>query len=97
MVIGRGPRQGDPIAGYLFIICIEILAHKLRSDKEMRGFQIDDLTHMLELYADDCSIFLQPTDKDLRKAMETLDNFYKSSGLKISVSKTKAIWVGKGA
>ena len=97
LAIGRGARQGDPIASYLFIICIEILAHKLRSDKEIQGFQIENLTHILELYADDCSIFLQPTDKDLRKAMETLDNFYKLSGLKISVSKTKAIWFGKGA
>ena len=97
LAIGRGARQGDPIASYLFIICIEILAHKLRSDREIQGFQIENLTHTLELYADDCSIFLQPTDKDLRKAMETLDNFYKLSGLKISVSKTKAIWFGKGA
>ena len=76
LVIGRGARQGDPIASYLFIICIEILAHKLRSDREIKGFQIEDLTHILELYADDCSNFLQPTDKDLRKAMETLDNFF---------------------
>ena len=59
----------------MIIICIEISAHKLRSDREIHGFQIEDLTHMLELYADDCSIFLQPTDKDLRKAMEDEDDY----------------------
>ena len=58
--IGRGARQGDPIASYLFIICIEILAHKLRNDPKIQGFQLQNqLSHTLELYADDCSIFLQ--------------------------------------
>ena len=70
--IGRGARQGDPIASYLFIICIEVLAHKLRSDQNIQGFQLDNLIHTLELYADDCSIFLQPTAQNLRNAVETL-------------------------
>ena len=43
--IGRGARQGDPIASYIFIICIEILAHKLRSDINIKGFQMDNLIH----------------------------------------------------
>ena len=95
--IGRGARQGDPIASYLFIICIEVLAHKLRSDQNIQGFQLDNLIHTLELYADDCSIFLQPTAQNLRNAVETLGDFFKLSGLKISVTKTKAIWFGEGA
>ena len=56
--IGRGARQGDPIVSYLFIICIEILAHKLRFDEKIQGFKMQNLIHTLELYADDCSIFL---------------------------------------
>jgi hypothetical protein len=95
--IGRGARQGDPIASYLFIICIEVLAHKLRFDQNIQGFQLDNLIHTLELYADDCSIFLQPTAQNLRNAVETLRDFFKLSGLKISVTKTKAIWFGEGA
>ena len=94
--IGRGARQGDPIASYIFIICIEILAHKLRNDPKIQGFQLNDqLAHTLELYADDCSIFLQPNDQNLRNALKILADFYKLSGLKISMSKTKAIWFGK--
>ena len=37
--IARGCRQGDPIASYLFILCIKILAHKLRTEKKVGGFK----------------------------------------------------------
>ena len=95
--IGRGARQGDPIASYLFIISIEILAHKFRNDTNIKGFKLDnDICHNLELYADDCSIFLEPEELNLRNAMKTLGLFYKLSGLNISLSKTKAIWFGRG-
>ena len=92
--IGRGARQGDPIASYLFIICVEILALKLRSDSKIEGFKVRNMTKTLELYADDCSIFLEPSDRNLRNSLEILDNFFRLGGLKISVSKTKAIWFG---
>ena len=93
--ISRGARQGDPIASYLFIISIEILAHKLRSDPQVHGFKLDEnLSHLLELYADDCSIFLEPSAENLEKTVEILNDFFKLSGLKISISKTKAIWFG---
>ena len=85
----RGARQGDPIASYIFIICIEILAFKLRADSHIIGFELDENTrHLLELYADDCSIFLQPSEECLRYSIHVLDQFYKLSGLKISVQKT---------
>ena len=95
--IGRGARQGDPIASYIFIICIEILAHKLRADPKIQGFQLtDQLAHTLELYADDCSVFLEPNDQNLRNALKILADFYRLSGLNVSTSKTKAIWFGAG-
>ena len=95
--IGRGCRQGDPIASYLFIMCIEILALRLRSDKAVQGFQLGNLSHLLEMYADDCTIFLSPSEATLRKTVEILSLFYGNSGLLISVSKTKAIWFGLGS
>ena len=92
--IGRGCRQGDPIASYLFILCIEILAHKLRTDPNIRRFSFQDIAHLLEIYADDMTIFLHPTSSNLRNTINVLDNFFSLSGLKISVTKTKAIWFG---
>ena len=96
MNIGRGCRQGDPIASYLFIICIEVMAHKLRTEKTVESFVIGQGSHTLELYADDCSIFLQPKSESLRSAVQILSDFFSLSGLKISITKTKAIWFGVG-
>ena len=79
---------------FLFIISIEILAHKLRNDGNIRGFKLQDqICHTLELYADDCSIFLEPEEQNLRNAMKILNLFFKLSGLNISVSKTKASYL----
>ena len=94
-IIGRGCRQGDPIACYLFILSMEILAHKLRKDENVKGFEIDDgLSHLLEIYADDLTLFLSPKAENLRRVLEILEGFFRLSGLKISVSKTKAVWFG---
>ena len=94
--IERGARQGDPVASYIFIICIEILALRMRGDSNIAGFKVNGVAHMLELYADDCSVFLEAEDVNLRNTLNNLDIFYKISGLKISISKTKAIWFGVG-
>ena len=93
--IARGCRQGDPIASYLFIIMIEILAHKLRNDKSIKGFEIgNNLSHLLEIYADDLTVFLTPNSANLRRVVDILDRFYIISGLKINLGKTKAVWFG---
>ena len=92
--IGRGCRQGDPIASYLFILCIEILAIKMRSDPGVKGFKLGNLIHLLEIYADDLTVFLEPNDTNLRNTIQLLNSFYKLSGLKISVTKTSAVWFG---
>ena len=93
--IGRGCRQGDPIASYLFILGIEILAMKMRNESRIKGFKVENSRHLLEIYADDLSVFLDPAPDNLRYTIMTLTNFYELSGLKISVKKTIAIWIGK--
>ena len=94
--IARGCRQGDPVASYLFIICIEILVHKLRDDPNVKGFDIGNHPKLLEIYADDLTIFLTPSSEYLKRVIEILGSFFNISGLKISLNKTKAVWFGKG-
>ena len=93
--IERGCRQGDPIASYLFIICLEILAIKIRSSSNVNGFKIENLTQLLEIYADDLTIFLHPTSENLRNTINILTDFYRLSGLKINIGKTKAVLFGQ--
>ena len=95
--INRGCRQGDPIAAYLFILAVELLAHKLRTDPREVGFDFGNLTNILDMYADDLSIYLTPSEQNLQAVLDIIKSFFHLSCLQISVTKTKAIWFGKDA
>ena len=93
----RGCRQGDPIAAYLFILAVELLAHRLRTDTTIKGFDYGGLTHILDMYADDMSIYLTPTAPNLKAVLTAIKDFFHLSCLKINLTKTKAIWIGRDA
>ena len=92
--IERGCRQGDPVAPYLFILCAEILAILIKQNKDIKGITIGNKEHKISQYADDTSLALDGTPKSLFSALETLDFFYKLTGLKVNSSKTKIVWIG---
>ena len=46
--VEQGCRQGDPISGYLFILCIEVLAIAFKAEGEIKAYQITaQLKHLL--------------------------------------------------
>ena len=93
--MGRSCRQGDPISPYLFILCAEILALKIRQDPKITGFKIGNWQHKLDMYADDLTCYLDGSESSLKNTIAILENFKEISGLKINLGKCKATWIGK--
>ena len=83
--VGRSCRQGDPISPYLFILCAEILAIKIRQEPGVKGFKIGDWQHKIDMYADDLTAYLDGSETSLRNIISSLDRFHEISGLKINL------------
>ena len=95
--VERGCWQVDPIAGYLFILCLEMLLRKLKSSKDLEPWTSSNATqHLIDAYAEDVNIFINTNNapqqiKTIVKIMEEFKNF---SGLSINVSTTKYALLG---
>ena len=92
--INRGCRQGDPISGYIFLLCAEILAIRIRNNKLIKGIQIGDVEFKLSQYADDLSTILDGSTTSLNNILDELNRFSNYSGLKVNFDKTHVIWIG---
>ena len=90
----RGCRQGDPISPYLFILCSEFLTLAIKNNDNIEGIKVLNKTHKSSQYADDTSVYLKATERNLRNCLITLEWFYYVSGLKININKTKVIRIG---
>ena len=89
----RGVRQGCPLSGILFVMCIEILAKQIKNDPNIQGIRVGAKEIKISQYADDTTVFVQ-NGKSVEHLIETLKIFELCSGLKINTEKTEAIWLG---
>ena len=94
-IILRGCKQGDPIAGYLFVLCIEILALTLKNSKITPYETIKRNKKLNDTYAEDLNLFPKlflndpiKSKNNIKYALECFDKFSKWSGLKINKNKT---------
>jgi hypothetical protein len=100
--VETGIRQGCPLSPMTFILALEILAIKIRSDNTIKGIKLprctsdvnEIITYLkLAMYADDITMFL--TDHtDLENAIRTVNKFSEISLLKMNTTKTEAMWLG---
>ena len=92
--LGRGCRQGDPLSPYIFILCVEILAHLIRKNRNIKGIKIKSKEYLISQYADDTSLILEATEKALKNALNIITYYAKFSGLSMNHDKTRVIWLG---
>ena len=92
--LGRECRQGDPIAGYLFILCIEILLLKVANNQHIKSWtSAIGNKHICDGYADDLNIYLklEGIEDQITQLLKIFKDFQDVSGLKININKTKYV------
>ena len=90
----RGLFQGNPIASFLFLFVVEILALKLKENPKIKGIERKGIKHLISLFADDISLFLQFKQETWSEVMKTFDIFEKMTGMRISYEKTTIYRIG---
>jgi hypothetical protein len=85
------------LSALIFVIAVEILACRIRQDKNLKGIQIklDGMTHSLKLsqLADDTTVFVQ-SKKEISIALNIIKTFDSFSGLILKRNKTEGMWIG---
>ena len=99
--LGRGARQGDPIASILFVIAIEILLIALRKNQKIRPYEFDatwkgePINCKTKAYADDVNILMTRDEESVREVIRVLSQFQVLSGLKVNRDKTQMLKMGR--
>ena len=91
--LSRGVRQGCPISALLFVLVVETMANKIRSDTSISGICVGKKEIKISQLADDTTLFLRDQNA-LQNAFRILDNFSTCSGLKLNKSKTEIFYLG---
>ena len=94
-----GVKQGCCLSPLLFILTSELLAIRLRKEKNISGLQFSISNFKSEplkilQYCDDTTLLLSSTE-ELNVALEIIEDFYKISGLKLN--RQKSIGIGLGS
>ena len=91
--VARGVRQGDPLSPYLFVLAVEILAHMIRVNKNIKGLKIMNQMIKLLQYADDTLGIVQD-EISAKHFLQLIIDFGHISGLTLNMTKTEAVWLG---
>ena len=90
----RGCRQGDPLSPYLFIIGVELVSLKIKSNSNIKGIIVNNTESLISQYADDTFLVLDGSERSLQESLGCFEKFNQISGLKMNPSKTSAVWIG---
>ncbi|GJS67055.1 putative RNA-directed DNA polymerase, eukaryota, reverse transcriptase zinc-binding domain protein [Tanacetum coccineum] len=94
---GKWLKQGDPLSPFLFILIMESLHlsfQRVVDEGLFHGIKLHktvNLSHMF--YADDAVFVSQWSDSNISTLVHVLECFYRVSGLKINMSKSKIMGI----
>lgn len=87
----RGCRRGCPLSPALFALAIEPLAEAIRSNPNIKGFEIGPEVHKISLFADDILLFLTNPKESLFSLQSTLQLYSTFSGYKFNIDKSEIL------
>ena len=91
---GKSINQGCNISPYIYLLCSEILAHKLMENKKIKGVTIADVHMLLAQFADDTILFLTYDAETLNSVVDVLQCIEANIGLRVSYEKTTVYRIG---
>ncbi|GJU81223.1 RNA-directed DNA polymerase, eukaryota, reverse transcriptase zinc-binding domain protein [Tanacetum coccineum] len=93
----KGLKQGDPLSPFLFILVMESLHISFQRVVDVGLFKDIELAHSLNLshmfYADDAIFMGQWSEANIDTIVQVLECFYRASGLRINMSKSKLLGI----
>ncbi|GJV04311.1 RNA-directed DNA polymerase, eukaryota, reverse transcriptase zinc-binding domain protein [Tanacetum coccineum] len=93
----KGLKQGDPLSPFLFILAMESLHLSFQNVVNAGLFKGVDLDSSLQLshlfYADDVVFLGQWCDSNISTIIRVLDCFFRASGLRINLHKSKLMGI----
>ncbi len=93
IMLSRGVRQGCPLSALLFVLTVEIMAIKIRTNENINGFQCMNQNIKTSMYADDTSLLLSDFES-MKSAIDTVRSFSEVAGPKLNVEKTEGVLLG---
>lgn len=96
--VGRGVRQGCPLAPLLFVLATQPLMTEMKLSFQagrLRGYQVGD-TVLLDysLFADDMGVFIDNSHSSFQELRLVLAKYEVSSGARLNLSKSSILLLG---
>ena len=90
----RGVRKGCPLSLHIFILCAEVLANKIRENKDLKGITVRGNEIKINQYADDTTMILDGSKRSFTSVFFGLGLFGEISGLRLNSKNTEILWIG---
>lgn len=90
-LLGRSSRQGCPLPPALFVLAIDSVAEAIRQDPYIKGFQMGQSVHKINLLADYIIVYLKDPGNSLSKLQTMLNTYGSISGYKVNLDKSEII------